>query len=100
MKTILKEFNEKWKGKVVNYCELIGNTLNFNPEGATFCCSSTTGNSPIVYETEELIEKGLSKELYVKAMIREFENNQSGCGKCVGCEKLKKYNSKRLMKKP
>lgn len=90
MEKLLREFNEKWKGKDVNYCELIGNTIDFGSESATFCASSTIGKAPIIYERNELIAEGLSKERYIKAVIREFEKNQTKCGSCIGCEKLKR----------
>lgn len=64
----INEFNKKWKGKQVYACKYIGSMLNFNPEEFTFCCSSTTGNYPVVYEVNEENYKLFTKENYIDAI--------------------------------
>ena len=84
----INKFNKKWKGKQVYACKYVGSTLNFNPEEFTFCCSSTTGNYPVVYEVNEENYKLFTKENYIDAMMRVFEDNQKRRGACCGCELL------------
>lgn len=86
----IETFNKKWRGKKVYFCEHIGNTLNFNPNEFTFCCSSTTGKYPKVYDVLDSNFLQFTKEDYIDAMIRVFEENQSENGMCRGCEKLVK----------
>ncbi len=54
MKERVEAFNRKWRGKEVYFCELIGTTLNFNPEEFNFCCSSTTGRFPVAYNITDM----------------------------------------------
>ncbi len=86
----LDVFNNSYKGKVINWCELWWNTINFNPEEMTFCCSSTMGKTPDIKIDEASLE-GFDKEAFVKETIRLIRESQDDCKKgCYGCEQLHK----------
>lgn len=85
----LKEFNDRYKGKEINWCDLWWKTINFNPEEATFCCSSTLGWTPGIVKLNGTSADSFDKETFVKETIRLITESQNECKKgCYGCARL------------
>lgn len=89
----VQSINEKYDGKCIWDCEILGKMINFDYTELTFCCSCTSSvmyQNPKICDIKTVISGEFDKKVFFLSWLNTIEKNQTIDGPCVGCKFLTK----------
>ena len=89
-KTQLQSFHDKFQGKKIKHCRILGNTLNFGYDSLGICCSSTLPHAPVLCNTDLVKRGSFHKDDFIQYLLEIMYGNQCD-GICTGCEALEEF---------
>lgn len=90
----VESINEKYDGKQVWDCPILGSMINFDYTDLTFCCSCTSSvmyENPSICDVQTVVSGDFNKNTFLLSWLNTFEKNQTMDGPCVGCKYLTKH---------